>query len=64
MGVILNATLDFKVIVNVIVDVVDHALGAIINKYKKFGGLGTMYSAGDYPVLDYAPESLLILLLL
>ncbi len=40
MGVILNDTIDFNVIANVLADVGGRALGAIINKYKKLGGLG------------------------
>ncbi len=61
LGVILNDTLDFNVIANVLADARGRALGAIITKYKKPGGLGyytctTMYSAGVCPILDYAAE--------
>ncbi len=58
MGVILNIydTLDFNVIVNVLRDDGGCALGAIINKNKKLGGLGyytytTMYNARVCPIL-------------
>ncbi len=59
LGVILNDTLDFNVIVNVLADGWCRALGAIINKYEKLGGLGyytytTMYNADVCPILNYA----------
>jgi hypothetical protein len=61
LGVIVNDTLHFNVIANVLADAGGRALGAIINKYKKLGGLGyytytTMYNAGVCPILDYAAE--------
>ena len=57
----LNDTIDFNVIANVLADAGGHALGAIINEYNKLGGLGyytytTMYNAGVCPILDYAAE--------
>ncbi len=38
LGVILNDTLDFNVIANVLADAGGGALGAMLNKYKKLGG--------------------------
>ncbi len=61
LGVILNDTIDFNVIANVLADPEGHGLGAILNKYKKHGGIGyytytTKYNAGVCPILDCIAE--------
>lgn len=61
LGLVLHETLSYDVSATVLADAGGRALGAIINKYKKIGGLGyytytTMYNAGVCPILDYASE--------
>ncbi len=61
LGIIFDEFVDFNVIVNVLADAGNRALGAIINKYKQINGLGyytyiKLYNSCIYPILDYCAK--------
>ncbi len=61
LGVILNEFVNFNVIADILSDIANRALGAIISNYKHINGLGyytytQLYNSGVCPILDYCSK--------
>ncbi len=61
LGIVITEFIDYNIVVQILADATNRALGSVINKYKKINGFGyynytKSFHSAVGPILDYASE--------